>query len=141
MAQERGQETQGDFDQVKEFISDAILKCNKAVSVTALHKLYGTGYGKENEKVYTNKLKARIVKEIGESLKFLKIDCKTPEVVVSSPTGLESTPIVKNKGSVLKQEAEYLRDDILDYASKVDQSIWLPTCDSLQNSERDFPLP
>ena len=58
--------------------------------MTALHRLYGTGYGKENEKVYRNKLKARIVKESGESLKFLKVDCKTPEVVVSS-TGLEST--------------------------------------------------
>ena len=45
--------------------------------MTDLHKLYGTGYGKENEKVYRNKLKARIVKEFGESLKFLEIDCKT----------------------------------------------------------------
>ena len=46
---------------------------------------------------------------------------------------------MKNKESVLKQAAEYPRDDILYYASKVDQSIWPPTCDSLQNSERDFP--
>ena len=106
--------------------------------MTALHRLYGTGYGKENEKVYRNKLKARIVKEFEESLKFLKIDCKTPEVVVSS-TRRESTSIVKSKESVLKQAAEYLRDDILDYASKVDQSIWPPTYDSLQKSERVFP--
>ena len=106
--------------------------------MTALHKLYGTDYKKENEKVYNSKLKARIVNESGESLKFLKIDCKAPEVVVSS-TGLESTSIVLNKEFVLKQAAEYLSDDILDYASKVDQSIWPPTCDSLQNSERDSP--
>ena len=137
-AQEDIQETQGDFEKVKEFISDTILECNKVVSMTALHRLYGTGYGKENEKVYRNKLKARIVKEFEESLKVLKIDCKTPEVVVSS-IGLESTSIVKSKESVLKLAAEYLRDDILDYTSKVDQSIWPPTCDSLQNSERDFP--
>ena len=54
-AQEDIPETQGDFDKVKEFISDAILECNKAVSMTALHKLYGTDYSKENEKVYRNK--------------------------------------------------------------------------------------
>ena len=137
-AQEDIQETQGDFDKVKKFISDAILECNKAISMTALRKLYGTGYGKENEKVYRNKLKARIVKEFGESVKFPNTDCKAPDVVVSS-IGLESTSIVKNKESVLKQAAQYLHDDILDYSSKVDQSIWIPTCHSLQNSEKDFP--
>ena len=54
-AQEDIQETQGDFDKVKEFISNAILERNNAVSMTAPHKLYGTGYGKENEKLYRNK--------------------------------------------------------------------------------------
>eukprot|EP00794_Sanderia_malayensis_P017104 gene17104-18825_t len=76
--------------------------------MTAVHKLYGTGYESKIEKVYRNKLKARIVKE------FTDFDGKTPGVVVSSAE-LNSTSIMKDKKFVPKQAAEYLRNDILDY--------------------------
>ena len=46
-----------DFDQVKDFIQDTIIESEKAVSITAVHKIYGTGYGHEHEKVYRNRLK------------------------------------------------------------------------------------
>ena len=74
----------GDFDAVKAFISESILTMNKAISITVLHQIYGTGFGDENEKVYRNKLKKRIIDEYGELLMFLKVDGNTPEVVISS---------------------------------------------------------
>ena len=74
----------GDFDAVKAFISESILTLNKAISITVLHQIYGTGFGDENEKVYRNKLKKRIIDEYGELLMFLKVDGNTPEVVISS---------------------------------------------------------
>ena len=60
----------GDFESVKSFISGSILTLNQAVSITVLCQIYGTGFGNENEKVYRNKLKKRIVDEYGESVMF-----------------------------------------------------------------------
>ena len=109
----------GDFESVKSFISGSILTLNQAVSVTVLHQIYGTGFGHENEKVYSNKLKKRIIDEYGKSVMFLKVDGKTPEVVVSSE-GLHSTSIVKDKTGIIKQAAEYLQEEILEYSSNTD---------------------
>ena len=50
---------------------------------------------------------------------FLKVDRKTPEVVVSSE-GLHSTSIVKDKTGIIKQAAEYLQEEILEHASNTD---------------------
>ena len=66
----------GDFESVKSFISGSILTLNQAVSITVLYQIYGIGFGNENEKVYSNKLKKRIVDEYGESVMFLKVDGK-----------------------------------------------------------------
>ena len=86
----------GDIESVKTFINETVLEQNQAVSITVLYRLYGTGYGQENEKIYRNKLKKRIFDEYGDSLNFFKVDGKTPEVVVNLD-GLNSTTIVKDK--------------------------------------------
>ena len=60
----------GDTGSVKTFINETVLEQNQAVSFTVLHRLYGTGYGQENEKIYRNKLKKRIFDAYGNSLKW-----------------------------------------------------------------------
>ena len=99
----------GDFESVKSFISRSILTLNEAVSITVLHQIYGTGFGNENEKVYRNRLKKRIIDEYGESVMFLKMDGKAPEVVLNSE-GLHSTTMVKDKTGIIKQAPEYLQE-------------------------------
>lgn len=89
----------GDFEKVKEFIEKEILKLCQAVSIKALHKIYGPGFCHENEKFYRKKLKARIVSEFGVLLTFLKIDGVTPEVVVSTKA-LDSTTIIRDKNRI-----------------------------------------
>ena len=128
----------GDFDKVKEFIGEGIINRSQAVSMTALHKIYGTGFGHKNKKVYRNKLKARIVDEFGDSLKFLKIDGVTPEVVVSSD-GLDATTICRDKDAILKEAADYIREDILVYASENHDTTWPPTAESLKEVEENSP--
>ena len=123
---------------MKSFISGSILTLNQAVSVTVLHQIYGTGFGNENEKIYRNKLKKRIIDEHSESVMFLKVDWKTPEVVVSSE-GLHSTMTVKDKTGIIKQAAEYLQEEILGYASNTDTLNWPPRLEQLKNSETNFP--
>ena len=127
----------GDIESVKMFIN-AVLEQNQAVSITVLHRLYGTGYGQENEKIYRNKLKKRIFDEYGDSLKFLKVDEKTPEVVVNSD-GLNSTTIVKDRSMVLLKAAEYLRNDILEHITSCDTSNWPPTVENLSEFDENFP--
>ena len=65
----------------------------------------------------------KLVKEFGDSLTFLKIGGNKLEVVVSK-AGLDSTAVVKEKTAELKQAAEYIREDILQYAEKLDN----PSC-------------
>ena len=64
---------------------------------------------------------------------FLKVDGKTPEVVVSSE-GLHSTTIVKDKIGIIKQAAE----EILEYASNMDTLDWPPRIEQLKHAERNF---
>ena len=61
------------IESVKKFIIEAVLEQTQAVSITVLYRLYCTGYGQENDKIYQNKLKKRIFDEYGDSLKFLKV--------------------------------------------------------------------
>ena len=63
----------GDFDKGKEFIGEGIINHSQAVSMTALHKTCGAGIGPENEKVYRNKLKARIMHNFFDNLQKWKV--------------------------------------------------------------------
>eukprot|EP00794_Sanderia_malayensis_P001898 gene1898-2155_t len=127
-----------DFEAVIKFTREGIINRSQAVSIRALHKIYSIGFGHENEKVYQNKLKARIVNEFGEKIKFLKIDGVTPEVVVST-AGLDATTICRDKDAVLKEAAEYIREDILEYSSRNQNTTWPPTVQSLKEGAKDSP--
>ena len=76
-------------------------------------------------------MKKRIIDEYGESAMFLKVDGKTQEVVVSSE-GLHSATIVKDKTGIIKQAAEYLQEEILEYASNTDTLDWPPLLEQLK---------
>ena len=81
----------------------------------------------------------RIVREFGESLKFLKEDNRTPETVVSA-SGLENANIVRDKNAFLRDAAKYLLEDLLEYAAKFDTSTWPTTCESIQEEENKHYL-
>ena len=67
----------------------------------------------------------------------LNVDGHIPEVIVSR-AALDSTTVVEDKNAVLKQAAEYLREEIMSYAANYKAS-WPPTCDSLKEEEKDYP--
>ena len=66
------------------------------------------------------------------------IDGVTPEIVVST-IALDSTTIIRDKNLILKEAAGYIREDILEYAAKVDKTTWPPTAESLKEGEKDYP--
>lgn len=118
----------GTFNAVKEVIQCAILLNNQTLSITTLRKLYKVGYGSQFERSYWAQLKKRAIDEFDKALIFLKIDNATPEVVASS-AGLEATTVVNDKERILKLASEHLRDDIIAYASTLDELPWPPNSD------------
>ena len=58
-----------DFEVVKDFISNEVICCRKAVSMKYLHYIYGLF---PEDSRYRNKLKERIKKQYGDRLLFLQ---------------------------------------------------------------------
>ena len=123
-----------------------MLGCNKAVSISVVHEIYGTGFGQQYERSYRAKLKSKLISEYGEKLQFLTIDGKSPEViivviieVIASSEGLKTATIIRDKDFILKEAANYLREDILEYAANLNETPWPPSKESLRCAERDLP--
>ena len=127
----------GDFCGVKEYIDETILCTSSAVSMSVLHKIYGTGYAEENARSYRAKLKAKIIAEYGDKLLFLTIDGKSPQVIISSE-GLNTSTVLRDKSKILKEAAKYLSEDILDFASNY-KLPWPLTPDTLSSQEANMP--
>ena len=112
----------GDFEGVKAFINQAVLGCNKAVSISVVwavvHEIYGTGFGQQYERSKRAKLKSKLMSEYGEKLQLLTIDGKSLEVIASSE-GLNTATTIRDKDFILKEAANYLREDILEYAANL----------------------
>ena len=115
----------GDFEGVKAFINQAVLGCSKAVSISVVHEIYGTGFGQQYERSYRAKLKSKLISEYGEKLEFLTIDGKSPEVVASYE-GRKTATIIRDKDFILKEAANYLWEDILEYAANLKETPWPP---------------
>ena len=128
----------GDFEGVKAFFSQAVLGCNKAVSISVVHEIYGTEFGQQYERSYRAKLKSKLISEYGEKLEFLTIDGKSQEVIASSE-GLKTATIIRDKDFILKEAANYLPEDILEYAANLKETPWPPSKELLRCAERDLP--
>ena len=125
----------GDFLSVKSFIDENILNTTNAISMRKIHALYGTGYENENARSYMAKLKQKIINQYGNSLLFLTIDAKTPQVIISAKC-LDSANIVKDKKAILIECAKVLGEDI-NYAKNYEMRPL--TIESIKNTEQDCP--
>ena len=112
----------GDFLSVKSFIDENVLNTSNAISMKKIHALYGTGYENENAPSYRAKLKQNIINQYENSLLFLTIDAKTPQVIISAKC-LDSATIVKDKKATLIECAKVLREDIINYAKNYEMQL------------------
>ena len=71
-------------------------------------------------------------------MEFLTIDGKSPEVIASSE-GLKTSSMIRDKDFILKEAANYLWQDILEYAANLKEAPWLPSKESIHCAERDLP--
>ena len=114
-----------------------MLGCNKAVSISVVHEIYGTGFGQQYERSYRAKLKSKLISEYGQKLEFLTIDGKSTEIIASSE-GLKTATIIKDKDFILNEVANYLWED-MEYAANLKDTPWPSSKESLRCAERDLP--
>ena len=70
------------FDAVKTFIQENVIDLNQAVSMEKAHSIYRDGHA--GDKRYRGKLKKRLQDYICDSITFVTIDGKTPQVIINS---------------------------------------------------------
>ena len=103
--------------------------------MSVLHDLYELHSGDTR---YRSKLRNRIQSAYQEKLLFLTLDQKMAEVVVSS-VGVKSHYVFNDHDQIIKQAADYLSNDILEYVKRIPELTWPPCLDELNSQERCPP--
>ena len=80
------------------------------------HSIYTDGHA--GDKRYHGKLKKRLQDYFCDSITFVTIDGKTPQVIINSK-GLSESTTIKNKDIVIKNAAKYIQEDIHDFAKEL----------------------
>ncbi|CAB4017036.1 Hypothetical predicted protein [Paramuricea clavata] len=128
-------DAKGNFDKVTDYIQRKVLSQNQVISMTVLHDLYGLH---TQDTRYRSKLKNRIVTKFPDQLLFLTIDAKTLQDVISRE-GTNKNTLLKEREEVIKQAAEYLREDIREYARDSPELQWPPYIEELAAETRPVP--
>ena len=123
----------GDFDAVKEIISNEVISLGKAVSMKNLHVVYGLSI---EDTRYRSKLKQRIINLFGDKLLFLNPSVGNGEVVVSAEC-LDGGSFCEQ--DVIKKAANIIRDRILKKFKDVAELNWPPTTEELSSNARQPP--
>ena len=109
-------------------IEKQVFSPNQTVSISLIHELYGIHL---HDTRYRNKLKSRIQSQFPDKLLFVSI-CKTTSEVVISKDGINSHTPLNSLHIIIKEAAEFLRSDILDYASNMHKIDWPPYIEDLR---------
>ena len=99
-----------------------------------LHGLYKLN---PSDARYRNKLKTRTCIEFSESLTFLTPANNQAEVVIN--TSVLSEQCHLSDGSILRNTAFHLHQDILNFANQLPETKWPTTPDELTSNERNPP--
>lgn len=110
----------GDFQAMVDCIEKRVLSQNQAISLSLIHELYGIHV---HDTRYRNKLKSRIQSQFPDKLLFVSISKTISEVVISKD-GINSHTLLNSPDIIIKEAAELLRSDILDYASNMPKLDW-----------------
>ena len=100
-----------------------------------LHELYKLN---PEDTRYRSKLKSRLLNMYKESITFLKPQKNQAEIVINTDVLVEHNTEV-NSTNCLRKAAEYLRDDIIRFASSLPNCSWPPLVDELISESRNPP--
>eukprot|EP00794_Sanderia_malayensis_P018445 gene18445-biopygen15542 len=100
--------------------------------MAVLHTIYGL-FPKDTR--YRSKLKSRILSEFQEELYFLVVNNKTPEVIINAEA-IDSHTLFNSRDHIIKQTADYLREDIIKLAKETPELRWPITMEELNKDRR-----
>ena len=111
----------GNFEAVKNFLSNEVIGCEKVTTMKHLHNLYDLATGDSR---YRNKLKERIKKEYKHQLLFLDPGVGRGEVVIAADC-LDGKSLTES--NVVVSAAEIIENSILEKFKSVEELNWPPT--------------
>ena len=133
---EKDIQTFGNFDAVKNFLEDHVLKNTQAASMPLIHDLYADDH--DGDTRYCSTLKQKIVEAFPEKLLCLTIDGKRPQVVVSSD-GIYSKNMMGCNEALLQEAAKYLQSEVLAYENSLPELPWPLQIDTLVKRSELIP--
>ena len=107
----------------------------QAVSMITLHELYGVH---PTDTRYRSKVKKKIEATFPNELGFLTAKVNTAEIVISVDT-IDAHKNDLHRDANILRVADYLRNNILDYAKQLPPINWPPTAQELQSENRNAP--
>ena len=126
---------QGNYEDVKQYINQHVLTNRNAVSLNALHTIYGLH---PYDQRYCLKLKNRIMKDFKEKAAILTSEKKRSDIVVDA-FALPTEIAFKDKEGCMIKAAEYLKNDVLKHCEGLSELTWPSQLDKLQDEKRNPP--
>ena len=108
----------GDFESVSEYIIHHVLEEKSAVSMSALHTIYGLNHSASG---YRSKLKYRIMKRFKDQINFLPVGPETTKILVDASTPVFELALKDKSGCIIKAD-EYFRNNITSYSQICQQA-------------------
>ena len=123
-----------DWQSVKAAINERVIYSNEAVSMVEIHRLYLL---KPDDSRYRNKLKERIINEFDENVTFLRTGHNDAEILINSNVTKQHNRL--GNEDCITRAANFIREDIMEYAKKISAIGWPPCPEELLKEERKPP--
>ena len=132
---ERSYSQQGDYLKVKRIIEKNVLLHHQAISMALLHEAFGleTSYNR-----YRHKLKERLINDYRNKIMFAKSHYHHSEIVIGADSINSNLSFLNNKDVIIKEAAQLLRSDIIEYLNNLPEIPWPPHIYSFDKAEH-FP--
>ena len=104
---------QGDFEKVKNLVSEGVISNGRVISMRVLHIASGLN---ENDHRYRNELRVRIQRQFGDKIITLRSMQNNSEIIVRKKLINQETLL--NKDNQIKSVAKIIKDDIKEHYSQ-----------------------
>ena len=115
--------SKSNYEGVKQYVVDSIIKDKKPASMKLLHEIYAIGIGSSS---YRNKLKARLKNDFGDQICFLSQENKTLCEVVISNEYFTADTVLHSEEQTVKHAAKILRRSVFEKFESFSMEEWPP---------------
>ena len=100
---------------------------HQAISMALLHDAFGL---ESNGNRYRHKLKECLINDYRNKIMFVKSHYHHPEIVIGADS-VNSNLLLNNKDVIIKEAAQLLQSDIIEYLNNLPEIPWAPILTAL----------